>query len=229
MADNMAMATELPVKGRQGLLINQKLTFGEFKTGKVHRSWTKGHDVNLGPYEAIWVKYSDRKQTFRFTMSDEAGNNAETFCIAKTNAEDWSIGNNPNSIPNLMIEVLGLDGPSDNTFAAEIFMKDEAAPWRLQLDIQEAQRNSQKYVGYLAHGRDEYYTLHPVTKVDVNGKKRAIPMGSAGFEIKSKSGVSVAAVSLIDAGKVYISSTEPKEKLLLANACAALLLHQSLD
>ena len=32
---------ELSVKGRQGLLIKQKLSFGEYKTISVKRSWTK--------------------------------------------------------------------------------------------------------------------------------------------------------------------------------------------
>ena len=33
---------ELAVKGRNGFLIKQKLSFGEFKTTTVKRSWTKG-------------------------------------------------------------------------------------------------------------------------------------------------------------------------------------------
>jgi len=32
------------VKGKNGWLINQKLSFGEYKTGEVKRSWTKGYD-----------------------------------------------------------------------------------------------------------------------------------------------------------------------------------------
>ena len=36
------------VKGRQGLLINQKLQFGAYHTTDVRRSWTKGGDSYSG-------------------------------------------------------------------------------------------------------------------------------------------------------------------------------------
>ena len=97
------------------------------------------------------------------------------------------------------------------------------------LDIQESQRRSKQYVGFLAKSKDDYYTIHPITSVEKNGKKGILPFGSVGFEIRNKAGVALAAVSLIDNGAVYISSTEPKERFLLANACSALLLHQTLD
>jgi hypothetical protein len=61
-----------------------------------------------------------------------------------------------------------------------------------------------------------------------NGKAKALPFSSVGMEIRNKAGIALAAVSLLDNGKVYISSTEAKERFLLANACAAILLHQSL-
>src|SRR5690606_5244677 len=35
------------VKGRQGLLINQKLSFGEYQTSRVKRSWTKGGNTRI--------------------------------------------------------------------------------------------------------------------------------------------------------------------------------------
>ena len=39
---------EYPVKGRQGILINQKLSFGEYHTLLVDRSWTKGSSMMVG-------------------------------------------------------------------------------------------------------------------------------------------------------------------------------------
>jgi hypothetical protein len=61
-----------------------------------------------------------------------------------------------------------------------------------------------------------------------NGKKGILPVGSIGFEIRNKSGMGLAAVPLMDNGKVYISSTDTKERFLLANACTAILLHQTM-
>lgn len=40
--------TEYTVKGRQGILINQKLSFGPYHTTIVDRSWTKGSSLLTG-------------------------------------------------------------------------------------------------------------------------------------------------------------------------------------
>jgi hypothetical protein len=109
-----------------------------------------------------------------------------------------------------------------------IYLANEPAPWEIMLDMQKFQLNSKKYIGYLAQAKDRYYTIHPITSVVQNGKTKALPFSSVGMEIRNKAGIALAAVSLLDNGKVYISSTEAKERFLLANACAAILLHQSL-
>ena len=51
-----------------------------------------------------------------------------------------------------------------------------------------------------------------------------MPFGSAGFEIRTKDGEAVAAVSIIDNGVIYLADRDPQERILLASACAALLL-----
>jgi len=229
MSSGLSTATEMPVKGKNGILINQKLSFGEFKTQKVNRSWTEGSSMNGGAMKVLWTTYSQKKQSIHFSLDDAAGNQSEVFCLAKVKAEDWTVGENPNSLINIMGDILGIGGKSDNTFAVNIYLSKEPNAWEMILDIQESQRRSKQYVGFLAKSKDNYYTIHPITSVEKNGKKGILPFGSVGFEIRNKAGVALAAVSLIDNGAVYISSTEPKERFLLANACSALLLHQTLD
>jgi hypothetical protein len=229
MSEGLANANELAVKGRQGILINQKLSFGEYKTGKVKRSWTESGSAIGGDQENLWVKNTESNQKMQFSLSDSMGNSSEVFCIAKASSEDWTIGRNPNSIVNIMGEILGVDGPSENNFAVDIYLPKEPAPWQMRLDMQESQRSSKKYKGFLAQSKDKYYTIHPLTSFESNGKKRMMLFGSAGFEIRNKDGVGLAGVSLVDNGKVYLSATDAKERFLLANACSALLLHQAID
>jgi hypothetical protein len=62
-----------------------------------------------------------------------------------------------------------------------------------------------------------------------NGQVATMPFGSAGFEIKDKDGNVVAAVSLIDNGDVYLGPGTEDERLLYANACAALLLQSNIN
>ena len=53
-----------------------------------------------------------------------------------------------------------------------------------------------------------------------------MPFGSAGYQITTKEGKPLAAVSLMDKGVVYLTDLNPEEKLLLATALAALLLQE---
>lgn len=226
VSHELSNATELPVKGRNGILINQKLSFGEYKTEKVNRSWTEANSIDGGAMKVLWATYSQKQQSFHFSLKDTSNNTSETFCLAKTRSEDWTVGDNPNSLINIMADILGVGGNSDNTFAVNIYLPKQPSPWEMMLDMQQAQSNSKKYVGYLAQNKDNYYTIHPITSVEKNGKKSFLPIGSVGFEISNKAGVALAAVSMIDNGKVYIAATNANERFLLANACAAMLLHQ---
>ena len=93
------------------------------------------------------------------------------------------------------------------------------------IDNQAAVAQPKKYMGYLARNDTEFYTITPVTQVkNKKGKVGAMPFGSVGFEIRSKDGEALAAVSVIDNGIIYLKETDPQEQLLLASACAALLL-----
>ncbi|GEO09605.1 hypothetical protein [Segetibacter aerophilus] len=226
VSNELSAAAEMPVKGKNGIMINQKLSFGEYRTEKINRSWTEGNSINGGAMKVLWATYSQKKQSIHFSLKDTVNNRSEVFCLAKTRSEDWTVGESPNSLFNIMGDLLGVGGKSDNTFAVNIYLSKEPAPWELMLDVQKAQANSKRYVGFLAQNKDNYYTLHPITSVEKNGKKGSIPIGSVGYEIRSKGGVALAAVSLMDQGKVYIGATDPKERFLLANACSALLLHE---
>ncbi|HWR31970.1 MAG TPA: hypothetical protein VN451_00475, partial [Chitinophagaceae bacterium] len=85
-----------------------------------------------------------------------------------------------------------------------------------------------QYTGLLAKSKDEYYTIVPVNKMEIKVKTGATLMGSIGFEFHNKEGKTVAAVSMIDKGMIYLGKTNPEERFLLANACTALLLQEQI-
>ena len=93
---------ELSVKGRNGFFIKQRLSFGEFKTGNVKRSWTRGSSWGFGVGISDWVEqvgieFAGRKQTVRFHLTDAAGNEAQVTALAKARWTDVNVGRNPNS------------------------------------------------------------------------------------------------------------------------------------
>lgn len=224
------------VKGRQGFLINQKLDFGEYKTSKVKRSWTKGSDLSfplpiISPNAPVVpdmfsLEFSDRHQTFSFQMTDSKGHKSQAFAASNFESENLQIGNNPNSVVNILKDVFGVAGFSQNLFYLQLFMENEPQPWQLVIDNQASQRNAGTYEDIFAYDDNHYYTLKPITEVMSKKGPRKIPMGSVGYEIFNPKKESVAAVLLVDAGNVYLNTQEPQERFLMANLCAALLLQQ---
>lgn len=229
---------EYAVKGRQGILIKQKMSFGEFATSSVKRSWTKGGESRSGfgyyNQQAQWVniiseKYINRKQTMRYQLSD-GRLQSQVYCVSRFNARDLEIGNNPNSLLNIGMDIFGVGGKSSNTFYVQIFSSAaDERPWELLLDNQAAQAKPKDYVGYLAKSKTEFYTLVPTSKMEINGKTGNTLFGSVGFEFRNAAGKTVAAVSLIDKGMVCLGKTTAEERFLLANACTALLLQQQIE
>ena len=135
---------EFSVKGRQGLLINQKLSFGEYKTASVKRSWTKGSSSFAGwttgrpGYEdysrVIGLEFSKKKQTVRFELTDNAAHESSAFCVTKVKSKDFVLGNNPNSLFNISLDILGVADASENLYWIKLYMKNEIHPWEMVLD-----------------------------------------------------------------------------------------------
>lgn len=226
---------ELAVKGRQGLLIKQKLSFGEFRTLSVKRSWTRSSTNFAGwawgrpGYEdysrIIGVEYSDRKQSVRFELSDEKDNESSVFCVTRAQSENLVIGRNPNSLLNVALDILSIEESSENLFWVKIFLKNDEKPWEMVIDNEASQLKAKSYTGTVAQSRDKFYTIHPVyTLVGKKDKIVTMPFGSYGYEIRNKEGQPLAAISLIDKGVVYFNAMPQDEKFLLANICTALLL-----
>jgi hypothetical protein len=235
-----AGVSEHAVKGRQGILINQKLSFGEYHTLVVDRSWTKGSSVISGlsqglptdeDYQKIITSEKvKKKQTLYFALADSLGNQARAYCITNFSSKNFTVGNNENSPVNIFGDILGVGDESSSMFYAMIYDAQASNRWDLILDNQEAQASPKSYLGYVARGKDDYYTIRPVSRVvSKKGKVGTMPFGSAGFEIRNKDGKALAAVSMIDNGVVYLTDMSPEEKMLLSGVCAALLLQGHID
>ena len=170
-----------------------------------------------------------KNQTLYFALEDSLGNQARAYCITNFKSRDLTLGDNPNSIINIFGDILGLGDDSSNLFYAMFYDAQATNRWELMLDNQEAQAKPKTYVGYLAKGREDYYTIRPLSRVvNKKGKVGIMPFGSAGFEIRNKKGKALAAVSMIDQGVVYLTDLSPEEKILLSGVCTALLLQEQI-
>ena len=229
---------EYEVEGRQGILIKEKLKFGEYHTTKVKRSWTKGRSSRTGIgyggtaqqdwVNIISVEYINKKQTVNFQLTDGALS-SDVYCVSRFNAKDLQIGKSENSILNIGMDIAGIGGESSSLYYVQVYNGNDEQPWQLVLDNQAAQAKPKSYTGVFARNRNEYYTLVPVRKIEKNGKAGNILAGSVGYEIRNADDKAVAAVSLIDKGMVFLGKSTPGERFLLANLCSAILLQQQIE
>lgn len=235
--DDWKPFSEMPVKGRSGYFIRQKISFGAYRTSSVARSWTRGSSWRTGVtfpndwLNSLAVEWVRRKQTVRFSLTDDQGRISEVTALARVQWRDLQVGANTNSLINMVGDMLGTGDEANDTYAVRIFTEKEQAPWEMFIDSYAARRYPKSYIGLLAKSKSEYYTVVPVYKLrNPQGAAVNLPFGgSVGFEFKNPEGKIRAAVSLIGNGAVYMGDCSEEEKFLLANASAALLLQQLLD
>jgi hypothetical protein len=238
-SENTTMAEELEVKGRQGLLINQKLSFGPYQTSKVKRSWTKTDKASMPLPTSLlfWILYDkgmskayvDKNQKMHFTMATPEGQSSDVYATSVFSREDILIGDNPNSAVNIFSQVFGSGSKSEDVFYAQVYIGKDENPWQLMLDNDASQTKAKSYEGVFALNDQKYYRLKPITKVQGKTQAQDLWFGSIGYEIVTPENKSVAAVSLMDRGKVYFNTTDAEEHFLLANLAAALLLQENLE
>lgn len=231
---------EYKVAGKRGLFTRERMSFGEFYTTEVKRSWVKGSGSRFGlgtgiatdfDYtNIISVEYIKRNQTIRFSLTDGTSRASEVYCVSKFNSTDLTIGNNPNSIRNIAIDIIeAANNSAESKYYVQLYLGKGERPWELLLDNVQAQMKPGSYVGYLSQSPDNYYTIVPVRKMEgKDGKPAPILFGAVGFEFRDKNNRPLAAVSLIDRGVVYFGEISNNEKFLLANACAALLMQEEI-
>lgn len=229
------------VKGRGIAFTKEKLSFGNYATHYVKRSWTRGGPSTYGigtgmpgtPEYAniISLSYIKKKQTLRFGIADDQGNKSDVFAVSNFNAREIQVGKNENSLFNIALDILQqAKKPSTSMFYVQLYMNGEDESWQMIHDNYTAQQPAKKYIGYLAKSKNQYYQIVPVSRmVNSKGKVLNMPMGAYGFAFLTRDGQPLAAVSLLNKGAVYFTKeVQPNEKFLFANAAAALLMQQEL-
>lgn len=236
-ADAWPQKEEYEVQGRKGLFSKERMQFGSFQTTQVQRSWTKGTVSRFGLGEGnvtdydytniISLDYIKRRQTIKFALTDTGSRESEVFCVSNFRTTELVIGNHPNSILNIGIDIVkSLLQQPDDKYYVQIYTSKER-PWELVLDNVATQMKPKEYIGYLSQGKGKYYTVVPVRHMQgKDGQPAAIAFGSIGVEIRNKEGKAVAAVSKLDKGIIYLQSMDANERFLMANVCAALLLQE---
>ncbi|HEX8243833.1 MAG TPA: hypothetical protein VF541_10065 [Longimicrobium sp.] len=72
-------AAPVPVNGRQGLLVNQRLSFGAYTTDQVRRSATRGTEEP----DILSGAHGEYRQSYQFALSREGTKVADVACVAE--------------------------------------------------------------------------------------------------------------------------------------------------
>jgi len=244
-----SVATKMHVKGTNGWTINQKLTFGQFKTSKVKRGWnttTTREDRNsrVTDEQRIMKLFnvqsnnttSKQKQKYQYTIEDGKGV-VEVFCSENMTREELQVFTN-----NRFLGDFSQTKNYQYSFTAALLpLKTNEEPWQLVVyNNYDRKKDTTTKFFQLPYVEEEGYATNGKERIDIKplritkmtskkGKeyKYPIPLLS-GYELSIDDGV----IGVIDTmGRnlwVYNELDEPT-RLIVASICSALMLRKIQD
>jgi hypothetical protein len=246
-----SQATKYPVKGLNGWMIKQQLSFGPYQTSTIKRGWDFTASVQytkfrISPEEAL-LKVFDintdkgtnyQRARFQYTLA-EGGLEAEIFATEKFQEKQLVYKSNNPYIGNA-----SKTNRYEYSFTAGIVPLGQQGeqPWSLVLinkyDIKNdtARRLFDRpYVeeeGYATNGK-ENIAIRPlrIEKVTTASGKETKMFGGkllSGYEIQWDGGV-VGIIDILDNNVWITNDLEPKEKLVIASVASAILLKRMQD
>lgn len=208
--NQLQSSSAMPVKGRQGWMVNQRLSFGEFASSKVKRGWLKSYDI------PFIVRFSGAKEKLAYDLTDGEGNTAEVFAMGKLREQDLLLFN----------KYFDINLKWQDAFSGTISLNEGRQHYDFLLtDLNQNNwfRPAEGFVRY----EDSTIEVQPVDKLS-NGK-RALGMQSLGFQFVFNGEV-VGAVETLNNGRVWLKDgLAPELRLVLGSVSAALLLRSELE
>ncbi|WP_293301247.1 hypothetical protein [Pedobacter sp. UBA4863] len=212
---------QYPVKGTQGLQVNQTVTFANYQTQYIKRSWNKGSSRAFGfstGQQSFMLGAEKKKNEMTFALTTKTGENAEVFMTNALRSRNLFVETSDKVTLNAK-RYRAKDSLLNSCYA-HIYLANAEKPWQMQINNAEVEMYKNGVVGKITLDKDNYYTVKTVIKT----KPKSISKIPVGFQFENKNGEIVAAVSLIDNGTIFLKKDDDKEKLLLSSAALVLLL-----
>ncbi|GAB1463798.1 hypothetical protein [Pedobacter sp.] len=212
---------QYPVKGTQGLQVNQTVTFANYQTQYIKRSWNKGISRAFGfstGQQSFMLGTEKKKSEMTFALTAKTGENAEIFMTNALKSRNLFV----ETIDKAAVNAKRYRAKDSllNSCYAPIYLADAEKPWQMQINNAQVEMNKNGVVGKITLDKDNYCAVKTVIKT----KPKSISKIPVGFQFENKNGEIVAAVSLLDNGTIFLKKDDEKEKLLLSSAALVLLL-----
>jgi hypothetical protein len=201
----------MDAKGRQGLQLNQVITFGECSTSKVKRGWTTGYDISFV------TRFKGAKEKLNFIQLTP---NKQAYVLA--------IGKFKSSELELLNGFLSYSFNYENYFAGSIIPSDESNNiWEFIIHNPEGGNLNDFECGI---AKDKYGHEILITGVrEIENQANWVKLDNFGFEF-SQNGQAIGAVSTINNGRVWIKNDIDEDiKLILSSISSSLLVRNSME
>ena len=246
-----SQATRMKVKGLNGWMINQRLSFGEFSTSSVKRGWDFSSSFqytkfSLDPQTMLLrvfnidtdVRNLKQRNKFQYTIQD--GNlMAEVFATEKFSENQLVYKSN-----NPFLGQVNATQRYEYAFTAAILplIAKENDPWSLVLmNKYDAGKDTARRIfdrpyveeeGYATNGK-ENITIRPLRleKLTTKSGKETKVLGGAiltGYELRWDDGV-VAIIDILDNSIWFANNLDARDKIILSSISSAILLKRMQD
>jgi hypothetical protein len=203
-------AESYSVKGRNGLMIKQKLSFGEYQTGFVKRGWTSSYRV------PFIVTFSGASEKVSFSLRDSM-QTAIVHCLGQIRNQEIV----------LLQRFFMVPVKHEDTFAGNLHFVNDTSQWNFLIQNAFNSDPLSPSEGFASSGerRIEIKGIR-----EMNGKNTFLSrMGIYGYEL-SEAGRTVAVVDLLNKGEVTLrKELQSKDRLLYSALCASLLIRRDLN
>jgi hypothetical protein len=202
----------MQVKGRQGWMIGQVLSYGPYATDKVKRGWLKQYDI------PFFIRFSGAREKIHFTQFGPHNQAVQVSCLSKIKREEIEIVRDFFSIP-LKYE---------NYFAGNIYPDNGTEHWDFVIYEPDGDFASLQESGGIVRSKNRTIEIRPLRSLQ-GQSGRLSQLQVYGFQFYL-SGKPLAAVSTINKGKVWIDSrTDEDLKVIISAVASAILLRTDLD
>ena len=210
--DLIQKAQVMDVEGRLGWLPDRHLSFGPYFTQQMHR------EAIYSETEGFWIQKTQWKHALGFVLQGPKGAEARvrtlgTFVELDETVFPWM----DRSFEELSLYAGSVDYEGmDDSSAWDFFLHDPEGGKKVDGDD-----------GLLRSRTGDVIRLRAVKEIE--GQVMVLPRNNVGFEFFEK-GEAIGAVSLLNAGRVWIREDLPQERQqVLAALSAALLVRERLE
>ena len=204
-------ATAMPVKGRQGFQIGQVIRYGDYRTDKVQRGWTRSYDV------PFILRFQGAKEKLSFTQFGPDGQSVKVSCISRFKSNDLS----------LVQDFFRIPLQYQNYFAGTIITSEEDT-WDFIVHNPNGDFLKQKESAGFARNFSKTIEIKAIRGLENQPewlKKTAV----YGHEF-ILNGVVAGAVSTLNNGTVWIDNSLASEaKIIIASLATGLLLRTDVE